>query len=98
MVVICHVNVRSLLAQGRLEELKFFVSVNTLDILCLTETWLKPKKNMQSTLTLPEYQPPFRYDCATGRGGGVAIYVRNESLPSAYLPLLRLTLNVLLYD
>ncbi len=76
MVSVCHINVRSLVAPGRLEELKFFVSTNDIDVLCLTETWLKPK-HANSILELPGFQPPDRCDRPVKRGGGVAIYVRN---------------------
>ena len=76
MVSVCHVNVRSLAAPGRLDELKFLVSSTNIDILCLTETWLKPK-HMNSTLEIAGYQPPIRRDRLVRRGGGVAIYVRN---------------------
>ena len=77
MVSVCHVNARSLAAPGRLDELKFLVSSTNIDILCLTETWLKPK-HMNSTLEIAGYQPPIRRDRLVRRGGGVAIYVRNS--------------------
>ena len=75
MVVVCHVNVRSLAAEGRLSELKCLVAMNGVDILCLTETWLK-SKHMDSSFLLPGFQPPFRQDRTTSRGGGVAVYIR----------------------
>lgn len=76
MVVVCHINVRSLVAPGRLEELKCFVSMNGVDIICLTESWLKPK-HLDSTLHIPGFQQPLRCDRLSSRGGGVAIYIRN---------------------
>ena len=57
MVVVCHVNVCSLAAEGRLSELKCLVAMNGVDILCLTETWLK-SKHMDSSFLLPGFQPP----------------------------------------
>lgn len=76
MVVVCHVNVRSLVADGRLLEVSSLVSFNNVDILCLSETWLKPK-HLSSTLLLPGFQPPVRRDRVVDRGGGVAIYLRD---------------------
>ena len=43
MVVICHANVRSLVALGRIPELEDLVLFKNVHILCVTETWLKPK-------------------------------------------------------
>jgi len=76
MVRICHFNVRSLVANNRLNELSIFVSSNNVDVLCLSETWLKPSI-LSSTLSLPGFQPPLRRDRIGGRGGGVAIYLRD---------------------
>lgn len=76
MVIICHINVRSLVAPARLTQLKEICSQHSIDALCLSETWLKPK-HLSSTLLLPDFQPPFRLDRPAGRGGGIAIYVRH---------------------
>ena len=75
MVVLCHVNVRSLVAPGRLAELRDLAAKNDVDVLCITETWLKPK-HLNSSLLLPDFHPPVRLDRHSSRGGGVAIYVR----------------------
>ena len=74
MVVICHVNVRSLVADGRLLNVSSLVSFNNVDILCLSETWLKPK-HLLSSLLIPSFQPPLRCDHLVDRGGGVAVYL-----------------------
>ena len=76
MVVICHVNTRSLVADGRLLHVSSLVSFSNVDILCVSETWLK-SKHLSSTLLLPGYQPPIRRDRPVARGGGVALYVRD---------------------
>ena len=47
-----------------------------MDILCLSETWLKPK-HLSSTLLLPRFQPPVRRDRVVDRGGVVTIYLRD---------------------
>ena len=75
MAVVCHVNVRSLAAEGRLSELKCLVAMNGIDILCLTETWLKDE-HMDSSFLIPGFQSPIRQDRSSSRGGGVAVYVR----------------------
>ena len=84
MVVLCHVNVRSLMAPGRLAELKTLVCFNNIDILCVTETWLK-FKHLDSAILLPGFQPPLRQDQTHSCGGGVAVYSCNgmsaERLP-----------------
>jgi len=73
MVVICHVNVRSLVAAGRIAELENFTAFNNVDILCITETWLKPK-HLDSMLNLPGFQPIFRRDRLSAKGGGGSLY------------------------
>ena len=72
------------MADGRLAQLKCFTSMNNVDILCLTESWLKPK-HADSTLLLPGFQPPVRCDRLSSRGGGVAVFVRN-GLAASGLP------------
>ena len=73
-----HANVRSIVAPGRklaIEQLTKSSS-HGIDILCLTETWLKPK-HLDSYILLPGFQKPFRLDRTSSRGGGVAVYLRN---------------------
>ena len=72
MVVLCHANVR--VAEGRKKEIEELARHNGINILCLTETWLKPK-HLDSTLMIPGFQKPFRLDRINSRGGGVAVYV-----------------------
>lgn len=74
--MVCHANVRSVLAPGRLYELKLLVSMHNIDVLCLSETWLKPK-DLNSAISLPGFQPPLRLDRSQRRGGGVAIYIKD---------------------
>ena len=73
-VTVCHVNVRSLCAPGRLLDLEILSANHSPDVLCLTETWLTSMKTSAS-VSLPGYQPLFRRD-RVGNSGGVAIYVR----------------------
>lgn len=76
MIIVCHMNVRSLMAPGRLHELKLFCSMHCPDVLCLSETWLKPC-HTNPYLNIPNYQLPVRCDRQCGKGGGVAVYVRD---------------------
>ncbi len=70
---VCHVNVRSILASTRMLDLEILCANYSIDVLCVSETWLKAC----SKISLPGFQPPFRCDRKTGqRGGGVAIFVR----------------------
>ena len=85
MVVLCNVNVRSLMAPGRLSDLQMLTSFNNIDILCITETWLKPN-HLNSSIIIPGFQPPLRKDRLSSRGGGVAIYLR-DGLAAKLLPL-----------
>ena len=84
MVVIAHLNPRSIVADGRLPEIASLLSFNNIDILCLSETWLKPQ-HMNSTLFIPGYQPLIRRDRPAGRGGGVAVYLQ-DGLTFSVLP------------
>ena len=99
MVVLCHANVRSLVAEGRKKEVEELAHRNGIDILCLTETWLKPK-HLDSTLMIPGFQKPFRLDRINSRGGGVAVYVRDGlaveklSLPSANIECIGLRVSL----
>ena len=73
---ICHVNVRSLLANSKLLDLEILCASADIDVLCVTETWLSSKVG-SSQVCIPGFQPPFRCDRSAGqRGGGAAVYVR----------------------
>ena len=75
---ICHVNIRSLLADSRLTELEILCANQDIDVLCLSETWLSSSraKAGANVINIPGFQPPFRCDRLHSRGGGVAVYVR----------------------
>ena len=89
MVVVAHINVRSLMAPGRLAELKLFSSMHEPDVLCVTETWLT-NKHLDQTRAIPGYQLPIRCNRKFSRGGGVAIYLRN-GLAVSRLPIVATT-------
>ena len=71
---ICHVNVRSLRAQSRLFDLELMTASRQIDVLCVSETWLRPC-HRSSSVRLPGFQLWERTAC--GRGGGVAVYVHD---------------------
>ena len=76
---ICHVNIRSLLAESHLIELESLCAAQNIDVLCLSETWLSPSRAKPGAIlvNIPGFQPLFRRDRLHGRYGGVAVYVRN---------------------
>ena len=69
-------DVRSLVADGRLLNVSSLVSFKNVNMLCLSETWLKPKH--LSSLLIPGFQPPLRCDRLVDRGWGVAVYLRDD--------------------
>ena len=78
-LIIANVNARSILADTRLLDLEILTTVNDIDVLCVTETWLSAGcvKHGSARINLPGFQAPFRCDRPDGRrGGGVAVYVR----------------------
>ena len=84
---VCHANVRSLAATGRLFDVELLAAAHGMDVLCLSETWLQRNKHDSSMFMIPGFQPPFRLDRPDGRGGGVAVYVRDQ------LPVQRIALT-----
>lgn len=61
---------------NKLSEVKYFIDLYNIDILCLSETWLKADLN-EFEVRIADYQL-FRCDRIGKIGGGVAIYVRNS--------------------
>jgi hypothetical protein len=71
---ICHLNIRSLNAPGRLDDLSDYIQlINDFDIVALTETHLKPKIP-DPNIHINNYNF-FRKDRLDKMGGGVALYV-----------------------
>lgn len=73
---VSHVNINSITAPNRLDELEQFVNNNNIHILCATETKLDENVG-QSLYTLQSFSPPFTKH-RTRQGGGVAIFTRNN--------------------
>ena len=57
-------------------DVEILAANHMVDVLCLSETWLKAK-HAQLVVRLAGFQASYRDDRAIGRGGGVAVYVRN---------------------
>ena len=72
---ICHVNVRSLNTQSRLFDLELMAAGHSVDVLCVSESWLR-KEQPSATVRIPGFELPLRDDRVVGRGEVVAIYVR----------------------
>ena len=75
-IKICHVNINSITAHGRLDELNLFVDDYKVDILALTETKLDDTVH-DSLFKIPHFHSPFTKH-RSRHGGGVAIYTRNH--------------------
>jgi hypothetical protein len=71
---ICHMNIRSITAPNRLEDLSDYIqTIHDFDIIALTETHLKPT-TPDSAIHIENYNT-FRKDRLHKPGGGVALYV-----------------------
>ena len=73
---VSHVNINSITAPNRLDELQQFVNNNNIHILCVTETNLDENVG-PSLYTLQSFTPQFTKH-RTRQGGGVAIFTRNN--------------------
>ena len=77
-ISICHVNVRSLGAEGRMESIQTDLA-DKHDIIAVTETWLRPTDD-SSKFHLAGFQSPIRKDRNFGQVGygGVLLWVANS--------------------
>lgn len=67
-----HLNVRSLVS--KMDMIKVWVNTTDVDIMVLSETWLK--KSVNDDMIIIDGYKVYRTDCV-GKGGGVAIYVKS---------------------
>ncbi len=81
-----HVNAQSLLSN--FEESKMCVNGRDIDVLCVSETWLRTN-TPAGLVSIPNY---VIYRCDNGRGGGVCIYTKKE--PKIHLITLPVTRQV----
>jgi exonuclease III len=73
-LMVCHLNVRSLLP--KIDSLRLFISKNPFDVIALSETWLK-STTTNAEIDVPNYSI-IRNDRTDKTGGGTAFYVRND--------------------
>lgn len=74
-------NIRSLLSEGKLDEIKCYVEEENIDVVGITETWLN-EEVLDSEISMSGFRL-FRKDRKSvdkKRGGGVALYIK-ESIP-----------------
>ena len=55
-------------------DVEILAANHMVDVLCLSETWLKAK-HAQSVVLLAGFQAPYCDDRAIGRGGDVTVYI-----------------------
>ena len=79
--------VRSLRSQSKLDELKDMAETANMDILTLSETWLNAN-DVDSSLSIPGFQPIVRDDRVDMHGGGVAVFCR-DTINFSVCPTLR---------
>lgn len=70
---VAHLNIRSL--EGKLDSLKLLLADKPLDILTISETWLKPH-DLDNEISIPGYSC-VRNDRTNYEGGGTMAYVRD---------------------
>lgn len=75
---IFHLNIRSLLAPGKLDNLLGLLKSlnNAFDLICLTESWLS--LNTLALAHIDGYSAFHSLRTEKRRGGGVTVYVRND--------------------
>ena len=73
---VSHVNINSITAPNRLDELEQFANSNDIHVLCTTETKLDETIS-QTLYTMQSFRTPFTKH-RTRRGGGVAIFIRKN--------------------
>ena len=87
-ISIAHVNINSITAPGKLQELENFVRVHAISVLALSETKLDNAVH-PSLYTIDNFHPPLTRH-RDRHGGGTAIYVHNSltftRVPSLELP------------
>ena len=77
-ITIAHININSITAENKKDELEQFIAMNDIQLLALTETKLD-NTIAESQYTIDDFHPPITKH-RTRHGGGVALYV-HKSLP-----------------
>ena len=71
---IAHVNIRSIV--GKIDELRLFMSNKSLDVLCVSESWLS--ENIDDSEVRIEGYVCVRKDRINRRGGGLIVYIKEH--------------------
>ena len=74
-ISICHLNTQSM--TSAFDEFQFMVNESKLDIITLSETWLKNDKHLLEYVSLPGY----KFSCRNRdekRGGGLGVYIKDS--------------------
>ena len=74
---ISHPNVHSLRAHSKLDELKIMADLANIDIITISETWLKDTDN-DISFQIAGFQNIIRCDRTKQAGGGVAVYCHDN--------------------
>ena len=74
---VAHLNARSLNADDKFREISVLASLHGFDLFAFSETWLTSCTFNESIL-LPGYSSPLRKERIGKRGGGLALYVRDN--------------------
>lgn len=64
----------------KVEEIRKFAKINNIDVICLVETWMRPFE----VLKIPGYHEPIETKRERRRGGGVAIYIKENLTRKQY--------------
>ena len=74
--VVGHLNIQGIIS--KIDELELLLSSNKIDILGITETKLNDK-HPTDTFSIKGYHKPFRKDRTENKGGGIIVYVKENS-------------------
>ena len=77
-LTVSHININSITAESKIDELEQFITMNNIKVLALTETKLDSTVAV-SQYSITNFHPPLTKH-RTRHGGGVALYI-HESLP-----------------
>ena len=72
---IAHINTQSILANSKIEEISIICNETDIDILCITESWLKSNYNNNFFKQYMSNYQIIRKDRISKQGGGLIIFI-----------------------
>jgi len=75
---ITHINTQSILANSKIEEISIICNETDIDILCITESWLKSNYNNNFFKQYMSNYQIIRKDRISKRGGGLIIFIKKN--------------------